>query len=61
MRFKQVGLADEGLGAVVRAAAPYRNAAGSGFDDDAHRVEPLVFFERGGLAGGAAGDQKIDA
>jgi len=47
---QKAGLANKCFGAVVGAAAPDGDAAGSGLDDDADCVEPLVFFESCGLA-----------
>ncbi len=43
------------------AATPDGDAACSGLDDDADGVEPLIFFKRGGFAGGSAGHEKVDA
>ena len=48
---QKAGLSDQRFGAIVRAAAPDWDAPGSRLDDDANGVEPLVFFESGGLAG----------
>jgi len=57
----QSSLADERLGGVVRAATPHRNTPGSGFDDDADGVKPLIFFKSSGFAGGAASHDKVNA
>ena len=58
---EQLGVSQESARGVVSAACPHGNTSGSGVRHDADRKQPFLFIECGGLAGGPAGHEEIDA
>ena len=55
------GEAQQRARGVVGAAGPHRHTAGRGLGYDAQRQQPFLFVQRGRLACGPAGHQKVDA
>jgi hypothetical protein len=52
---------DHFVSVVAAGAGEHRNFAGRFFDRDLDHAQVFFAGERGAFAGGAAGDQKIDA